>query len=82
MMPGTAAKNEPAQVPADAKARSGDTVEVAQADKDEILLRVPTRSALYNRSFHGIAMEAEQINAIARLLQDVEGRAAELRRYL
>ncbi|MBX9809993.1 MAG: peptide chain release factor 2 [Burkholderiales bacterium] len=27
-------------------------------------------------------MEAEQINAIARLLQDVEGRAAELRRYL
>jgi len=27
-------------------------------------------------------MEAEKINAIARRLSDVEGRAAELRRYL
>ena len=28
------------------------------------------------------SMEAEQVNAIARRLSDVEGRAAELRRYL
>jgi hypothetical protein len=28
------------------------------------------------------AMEAERINAIAKRLQDVESRAAELRRYL
>jgi hypothetical protein len=37
---------------------------------------------LYNYGFHEIAMEAEQINAIAKQLQDVESRAAELRRYL
>ena len=39
-------------------------------------------SALYNCGFYGIAMEAEQINAIAKQLQDVEGRTGELRRYL
>jgi hypothetical protein len=32
---------------------------------------------MYNSS-----MEAERINAIAKRLQDVESRAAELRRYL
>jgi hypothetical protein len=32
--------------------------------------------------FQASFMEAEQVNAIARRLSDVEGRAAELRRYL
>jgi hypothetical protein len=41
----------------------------------------PARPTL-NRRFTRNAMEAEQINAIARRLSDVEGRAAELRRYL
>jgi hypothetical protein len=37
---------------------------------------------MFNRRFTRKTMEAEQINAIARRLSDVEGRAAELRRYL
>jgi hypothetical protein len=41
-----------------------------------------TARLLFNRRFTGNIMEAEQINAIARQLSDVEGRAAELRRYL
>ena len=37
----------------------------------------------YNRPFFaGHAMEAEHINVIAKRLEDVESRAAELRRYL
>ena len=43
------------------------------------------RSAvLYNPAFSEIdfAMEAEQLNAIARRLQDLSQRNAELRRYL
>ena len=34
------------------------------------------------RPFQVPPMEAEQINTISRRLSDVEGRAAELRRYL
>lgn len=34
------------------------------------------------RHFPAHAMEAERINAIVRRLSDVEGRAAELRRFL
>ena len=37
---------------------------------------------MFNRRFTRNVMEAEQINAIARRLSDVESRAAELRRYL
>ena len=37
----------------------------------------------YNLPFSGhVNMEAERINDIAKQLQDVEGRAADLRRYL
>lgn len=38
---------------------------------------------VYNLAFSGhVKMEAERINAIAKQLQDVEARAADLRRYL
>ena len=37
---------------------------------------------LYNLSFRDDVMEAERINAIAKLLQDVQARTADLRRYL
>jgi hypothetical protein len=41
-----------------------------------------TARLMFNLRFTRNTMEAEQINAIARRLSDVEGRAAELRRYL
>jgi hypothetical protein len=38
---------------------------------------------MYNQAFFThLTMEAERINAIARQLQNVESRAADLRRYL
>jgi len=36
----------------------------------------------YNCGFSESRMEAERINAIARRLEDLTGRSAELRRYL
>ena len=40
------------------------------------------RNTVYNLDFRGGAMEAERVNAIAKQLQDVQARAADLRRYL
>jgi hypothetical protein len=40
------------------------------------------RNLVYNLTFRDGAMEAERINAIAKQLQDVQARAADLRRYL
>jgi hypothetical protein len=40
------------------------------------------RNLVYNLDFQDGAMEAERINAIAKQLQDMQARAADLRRYL
>jgi hypothetical protein len=41
-----------------------------------------SRNLVYNLDFQDGVMEAERINAIAKQLQDVQARAADLRRYL
>jgi len=44
--------------------------------------RAASPALLYNPAFSSTPMEAEQLNAIARRLQDLSRRNAELRRYL